>query len=627
MGFQLSRKIFATLMSAVLVLALVPAFACAQLQVALADEAPVPGPAIKNNNGCVLPSNVPDRRYVVKITFTNEITQDESITPEDVSENGDGSVMAWAIETESDSNEYEVFYASDGKYPSFPADSSRFFKYFALLESIDGIDNVSAANVTNMSEIFAYCSLIKGLDLSNFDTSKVTNMSGMFEGCAELRKLDLTSFDTANVTDMSYMFDECTRLNQLNVSSFNTSKVTDMSDMFANARVIAQLDLSSFDTSSVASMRRMFTGCLKLSQLDLSSFNTSKVTNMVQMFSRCTLLDNINLSNFDTSNVTNMESMFNQCSSLNALDLSSFCGDSLENTISMFWNCDSLKYIDLSHLNTPVLIDAGGMFVSCLKLESVNIASFDTQALATCEAMFGYCVNLENIYASDKFKLSSTCTSEDMFFAADKLIGENGTTYDSENEDGTYARIDAGDDAPGYFKLAKVTSAKLSANSFEYDGKTKTPKVEAKCGDFVLSEGTDYTVAYPAKAKKIGKYSLTVNGAGSYSSTVAPVKANFKIIPRSCKLKSVKASTKALKVKWKKKAKAHPSGYQIKIATNKKFTTGKKSVKVKNYKISSKKITKLKKNKKYYVKIRAYKVVDGKTYYSAWSKVKTKKTK
>ena len=107
MELQLSKKIFATLMSAVLVLALVPVFACAQLQVAFADETPVPGPAIKNSSdGCVLPSNVTGRNLVEKITFTNEITQDPSITPEDVSGSQDDSVKAWAVQLESE--KYEV---------------------------------------------------------------------------------------------------------------------------------------------------------------------------------------------------------------------------------------------------------------------------------------------------------------------------------------------------------------------------------------------------------------------------------------------------------------------------------------------------------------------------------------
>ena len=55
---------------------------------------------------------------------------------------------------------------------------------------------------------------------------------------------------------------------------------------------------------------------------------------------------------------------------------------------------------------------------------------------------------------------------------------------------------------------------------------------------------------------------------------------------------------------------------------------GAKNVYVKGFAQSSKLIKKLKKNKKYYVRIRTYAKVGKGTYYSAWSakkKVKTKK--
>lgn len=82
---------------------------------------------------------------------------------------------------------------------------------------------------------------------------------------------------------------------------------------------------------------------------------------------------------------------------------------------------------------------------------------------------------------------------------------------------------------------------------------------------------------------------------------------------------SVKAQNKAFTVKWKKKSSI--TGYQIQYSTNSKFKKGNKSIKIKSAKTVSKKITKLKSNKKYYVRIRTYK---GKKY-SKWSKVKSAK--
>ena len=82
--------------------------------------------------------------------------------------------------------------------------------------------------------------------------------------------------------------------------------------------------------------------------------------------------------------------------------------------------------------------------------------------------------------------------------------------------------------------------------------------------------------------------------------------------------------SKQIKVTWGKKS---YTGYQVQIATNSKFTKNKKSATIKSAKTVTKTFTKLKGKKKYYVRVRAYKTYHGKKYYSAWSKVKTVKTK
>ena len=68
-------------------------------------------------------------------------------------------------------------------------------------------------------------------------------------------------------------------------------------------------------------------------------------------------------------------------------------------------------------------------------------------------------------------------------------------------------------------------------------------------------------------------------------------------------------------------------GYQVQIATNSKFTSNKKSVTVKGYSKTLKKITKLKAKKKYYVRVRTYMNVSGKINYSNWSKTKSVTTR
>lgn len=88
---------------------------------------------------------------------------------------------------------------------------------------------------------------------------------------------------------------------------------------------------------------------------------------------------------------------------------------------------------------------------------------------------------------------------------------------------------------------------------------------------------------------------------------------------------SVKAQSKAFTVKWKEKSGI--TGYQIQYSTNSKFKKNNKTVKIKKSETVSKKISKLKSSKKYYVRIRTYKTTSKKTYYSSWSKKKSVTTK
>ena len=106
------------------------------------------------------------------------------------------------------------------------------------------------------------------------------------------------------------------------------------------------------------------------------------------------------------------------------------------------------------------------------------------------------------------------------------------------------------------------------------------------------------------------------------SATTAP---KIAAKPKSASIKKVKAAKKAISVIWKKVSGV--KGYQVQVATDKKFKKNKKTVTIKKQKTTKTTVKKLKAKKKYYVRIRTYKTVNGKKVYSSWSKVKSVKTK
>ncbi len=148
--------------------------------------------------------------------------------------------------------------------------------------------------------------------------------------------------------------------------------------------------------------------------IGLENLDTSEVTNMSWMFSDCYSLKNIDLSNFDTSKVTNISYMFAHCHSLETLDLSSFSNKSI------IWE------------NKPDEQDDNGY-----------------------AAMFWDCPKLKTIYIGEKWdeKQPILPRSGWLFAECPSLVGGQGSRPFDPEYDGPYARIDGGQEKPGYFTL------------------------------------------------------------------------------------------------------------------------------------------------------------------------------
>ena len=176
--------------------------------------------------------------------------------------------------------------------------------------------------------------------------------------------------------------------------------------------------------------------------------------------------------------------------------------------------------------------------------------------------------------------------------------------------------------------IPKASSIKLKATSLTYNGKVRTPKVIVKdrTGK-TLVKNTDYTVSYAKGRKYVGKYAVKITFKGKYSGTKT---LYFTIKPKATSISSLKAGSKKFTVKWKKQT-TQTTGYQVQVATNKKFKKNKKTVTIKKQKTTKTTVKKLKAKKKYYVRVCTYKTVkiNGKSIriYSGWSKTKTVTTK
>ena len=95
--------------------------------------------------------------------------------------------------------------------------------------------------------------------------------------------------------------------------------------------------------------------------------------------------------------------------------------------------------------------------------------------------------------------------------------------------------------------------------------------------------------------------------------------------PKKTSIKKLSKGKKKFTVTWAKVSGV--KGYQIQYSSEKKKKKNNKSVTVTKQKSTKATVKKLKSKKKYYVRVRTYKTVNGKKIYSSWSKVKSVKTK
>ena len=148
-----------------------------------------------------------------------------------------------------------------------------------------------------------------------------------------------------------------------------------------------------------------------------------------------------------------------------------------------------------------------------------------------------------------------------------------------------------------------------------------------------LTNNVDYK--YTTTTDATGKITITITGIGNNcqgtvvtvieaednhdrpvpTTTTAPKKVNVKKVAIK---KVVNKKGKKVKLSWKKLSGV--TGYHVRYAVTKKKLKKAKIKKIKKNKTSF--IIKKLKKKKYFIQVRAYKVVDKKTYYGEWSKIK-----
>ena len=414
----------------------------------------------------------------------------------------------------------------------------------------------------SFKSMFYNCSSLVELDISTFNTYQTTSMSWMFCNCSSLTTIYVGHlWHTENLTYDTCMFQGCINLvgrygttwNSLyvgstyanidtldnsgyltgrvqltNDGSFLNMLIRDDDDYYvedykiynvtfdydsstyvniknlAKKEIVLQTDyggnplvtiyqetlsgslrniyiLSSCDIYAPTDSSYLFFGLTACMNFIFDNFYTNRVTNMSYMFSRCSNIVNLDLLTFNTNKVVDMSGLFNSCSSLADLKITSFDTSNVTSMASMF-----------ADFRFDSTIIEGPRFVE------LDLSNFDTRNVVTMDTMFRGCNKLKTIYTGNLWDSNKVTSSMDMFLDCINLVGGAGTVYNSSYTDATYARIDEGTGAPGYF-TGCVTLV---------DGK-ELNKLIKNVSDYVESDSTVQKVVFD---KYLDEYNVIIQG-------------------------------------------------------------------------------------------------------------------
>lgn len=121
----------------------------------------------------------------------------------------------------------------------------------------------------------------------------------------------------------------------------------------------------------------------------------------------------------------------------------------------MFYNLNGVKEIRFNNLNVSNVENMYRMFGLCSNLEILNLSSFDTLNATNMRQLFTQDAKLKTIYVSEKWNIekvnhSDIIKEDEPFLGCLSLVGENGTLYNEESINISFAQIDKQDNK-GYF--------------------------------------------------------------------------------------------------------------------------------------------------------------------------------
>lgn len=433
-----------------------------------------------------------------------------------------------------------------------PTSTSYWFYHMSNLTSISNLRYLNTSSVTSMNQMFAYCSGLTSLDLSNFDTGKVTTMQSMFWECTGLTSINMNNFNTEKVTTMYGMFKGCSALTTLDIRYFKTPVLANIQEMFFGCSNLTTIYAGHGWTYS-GTDNQVFNNSPKLVGGEGTKYNPSYLgatyarvdggTSSPGYFTRVpyvvwdssakslTFYDdgkgsektgviyylndpstrpgwstNDDHTNYEVTKVvfdpsfanarpTSTYLWFAGMDKLTSITSIAYLNTSEVTNMSYMFSGTKLSSLSLSKFDTSKATNMDHMFYRCTGLTKLDLTKFKTSKVTNMANMFDGDTNLQTILVTEGWWTTSKVTSStNMFNECTSIVGGAGTAYDAGHVDKAYAKVDYAYD-PG-------------------DGgsvQTATPGYLTSYQEYAVGDGNTLTFYYDTNGYKKAK-----NGADLY---------------------------------------------------------------------------------------------------------------
>ena len=465
-------------------------------------------------------------------------------------------------------------------------------------------------SVTNIGgSLFFRCSHLSNVTLGKGIQSIPTTM---FYSCSGLTSIIIPN-SVKSINDWAFEF--CSDLREVTIP--NT--VTNIGWLaFSGCTNLANITIPdgviNIDEGAFSGCSSLTTIIIPNSVISIGSFAFSNCSSL----SSVVIPDSI-ISLGETTKMGGGGGTFSGCSNLTNVSIGSGV-----TTIgpSTFYNCMRLESIALSDRITAVKDKAFG---KCYSLTNVTILNGEINIE---DSSFDGCMTTATFYTPCESKATKWAESHGYNVIKSEHILEitpavAPTCTQTGLTEGSHCSVCGEILVPQQVipKLISVKACKITGiKDAVYTGKAIVPVPVVEYNGNKLVRDTDYTIQY-SNNKAVGTATVTITGIGKYGETV---NKTFKINPRPVKLSAVTPGTKQLTVTWKKGKGI--TGYEVQYSLKKTFASAKKVTIPKAATVKTV-LKQLQPKKTYYVRIRTYKTVKGRKYYSTWSSAKVITTK